>query len=217
MSISCFAKGIKIAVPEIPHAIYMEDGKVNGRLVECLKNNGNVPVQLAMMPWARAIYEVKHGRFDAIMPAIKTEEREQFLTFPNKPLVKTEVNGLVKLKSEPFSDKNIHIIGKLRSSPLVENVISVLPDFGVKQYELFESVDFDSLVRMLVEGNIDYIIGNLYIIKQSADRLERMDQLDFLSIADTVQLTYLAFSKKLFSQQNADLIMEQINCPVINM
>ena len=54
-------------------------------------------VTLRFAPWARAMEESKHGRYDGLLPAYWTEERTQWFLYP-MPLV-TIHTGFIKRKS----------------------------------------------------------------------------------------------------------------------
>jgi ABC-type amino acid transport substrate-binding protein len=210
------SKEIKVAAPEIPPFIHVVDGKVSGTLASCMKNSDKVDIAITVMPWARAVHEVKMGRFDAIMPAIKTPAREQYLTFPEKPVVQFLDDGLVKSKTQ-LVQKNKYVIGKLRSSPTSDHVLAKFDQHGIKNYEFFESVDFAALINMLLEHRIDYIMGDLNILKQTARTVNQYNELEFIEVSDNARYSYLAFSKQLFNLPNANLIMESLDCPIVTM
>ena len=48
--------------------------------------NADIQLDIQTLPWGRAQIEVKQGRFDAILPVVKTPERESFLFYPDRAI-----------------------------------------------------------------------------------------------------------------------------------
>jgi len=76
------------------------------------------------LPWARALQEVKRGRIDALIPAMYTEERSQYLVYPEKSLIDFYDNVLLKRTGDEFQFSSVShipqdkIIAKVRSMSL---------------------------------------------------------------------------------------------------
>ncbi len=78
---------INIVAPiSAPFVFKNEQGEAQGFLVELLslvKQKTGINTHVSIMPWSRAMLEVKSGHMDALMPTIYTDERAQFLIYQN--------------------------------------------------------------------------------------------------------------------------------------
>jgi polar amino acid transport system substrate-binding protein len=72
-----------------PYFISSGDGQISGIFYDALivaANNADIDLEIQTLPWGRAQIEVKQGRVDAILPVVKTPERESFLFYPERPI-----------------------------------------------------------------------------------------------------------------------------------
>ena len=72
-----------------PYFISGGDGQISGIFYDALivaASNADIDLEIQTLPWGRAQIEVKQGRFDAILPVVKTQERENFLIYPDRPI-----------------------------------------------------------------------------------------------------------------------------------
>ena len=97
---------ISVASTEIPKMIYKdEQGRLQGSYIELLKKAekfSHLKFKVHLMPWARALNEVKHNRLDAIMPALYSEERAEYLVYPKKSLFVFGNDVLIKRSNDTF-------------------------------------------------------------------------------------------------------------------
>src|SRR5579859_5030289 len=75
--------------PESHPYAWREDGQIKGLfhdlVMEAFQRAGR-KVEIRLLPWARAMEEVRQGRADGMFVVYKTPERERDFAFPDEPL-----------------------------------------------------------------------------------------------------------------------------------
>ncbi|WP_076590151.1 substrate-binding periplasmic protein [Vibrio ostreicida] len=80
---------LQLVTLEYPPYIEVEEGQVSGvatEVVAYIFYHLDVPVEITVLPWARALNMVKRGRADAIFTAFKNPERETFADYSQNVL-----------------------------------------------------------------------------------------------------------------------------------
>ncbi|MGH1463297.1 MAG: substrate-binding periplasmic protein [Neptuniibacter sp.] len=149
-----------------PYVILGEQDNVSGILVELIQQAlepiGIQPV-FKISNWPRAFETVKNGHADAIIPTIKSADREEYFVFPNEPLI---ILKMVLLKNSSRSiDFNGDVreldhlrIGKIRKA-------RVAPDFDTavasgKLLLVEERTTFGLLALGVARGRLDLMAGD---------------------------------------------------------
>lgn len=73
-----------------PPYIYEESGSLKGVAVEIIQevfSRMNQPINISVLPWARAIKQIQSNQADGIFTIYKTEDREKFVDFSLEPLL----------------------------------------------------------------------------------------------------------------------------------
>jgi ABC-type amino acid transport substrate-binding protein len=208
---------ISVAAPEIFPFVYVNnEGNVVGLFVECLNNstNENYTFKAMVLPWARALEEVKNNRIDAIMPAVYTKQRTEFLSYPNKPMIHFFSDILVKKKSDTFisfedAKKQNKLIAKVRSKALRGDIKARIESSGLT---ILNIKDTKTALKMISQNRIDYFVGDPQMIKHTARQANMNDEFSFIKLLDETSPSFLAFSKQFAKNNNINQIMNGLNC-----
>lgn len=114
-----------LATTELPPFVIVNENKqLEGLFIDALnkvQRNTNIKINIFVMPWGRAISEVKKGAIDAIMPTLWSKERSEYLVYPALPFYTFKQSVLIKRKDDDFEYTNLRnidpqkLIGKTRS------------------------------------------------------------------------------------------------------
>lgn len=206
-------KLIKVAAPNLMPFVYEYNNEIKGSLIECLEQySGEFIFDVTIMPWARAIHEVKMSRFDALMPTLKNEDRQAFLSYPNKQILNLKEDIIVSLNNTPelnFNSRQNFIIGKLRSSPISPELNAKLDDANITLYEV---IDYPTLLKMLSLNKLNYFVADEEIITFISQEQNMYDHIKFQRISNSIRNSYLAFSKAFSNQFDVNAIMNNLDC-----
>lgn len=189
------------AADSVPTA-YVDNGKQSGILVdvinEAFKRTG-YSVEIAIMPWARCLAEVKAGKIDGIFSVYRTREREEFLTYADEVLI-TQVQAFFVRKGSTISfDGDLNKLSELRIG--IINATSYGPrlDAALKT-GTFKKVDAadsaSSNIQKLLHDRVDVIPSYRHVVLDSARTLGVAGSIKELSPAIEAIPSYLAFSNK---------------------
>jgi len=209
---------LTIAAPEIRPFIYKnKNGENDGLLIETidrLNATGQFKISVDIMPWARALNAVANGHFDALMPTVRTTERDLFLSFPTKPLIKfygSEIFKRVKDKfvyqSIPLIDRSKTIV-KVRSTHIDRVVERAFRDASIT---FVETTRLEDAFNMLIHGHADLLVADSVIAKTVITQMAINDQVKGYRLTDKFHPSFLAFSKKFAATHNINDLMEKIN------
>ena len=207
-----------IAAPEIRPFIYTNDkGENDGLLIDTIHNlnkSGKFKISVEIMPWARALKEVKDGRFDALMPTVYTPERATFLSFPKKPLINfygSEIFKRVKdnfiYQSIPLIDKNKALV-KVRSTYVDRKSEKAFLDASIT---FVETTRLEDAFNMLIYGHVDLLVSDSVIANTTINQMGINDSVIGFLLNDTLDSSFLAFSNKYAESQNINALMNEIN------
>lgn len=80
-----------------PYIIVNEDRTVTGELIErsrAILEQAGYELKVVILPWARALKEIKNCSIDAILPTMNIKSRQSFISYPDIPLTHFDV-GIV--------------------------------------------------------------------------------------------------------------------------
>lgn len=151
--------------PESHPYAWREDGRMTGLfhdLVTEAFRRAHRKVEIRLIPWARAMEEVRQGRADGMFVVYKTPERERDFAFPEEPLTNLRERIFVRRKArfefiEDFSNFDGRRVGMLNYTvhgPKLSQALEmrrVLSEVSANSYE--------SLVDMLASDRLDIAIG----------------------------------------------------------
>lgn len=155
----------------------------------------NISVRYESYPWKRLLKHGKEGKVDAVMPLFKTDEREQFLAFPETGLI-DEANRFFT-----SSSNSIKYSGKL--TDVVNHKIGVIDNYSYGKN--FDNTDFTNktivqdpkqLILLVQRKRIELGLGNSKVISYLAKKMDAADEIHFLSPPVTISQLFIGFSKK---------------------
>lgn len=208
---------ITIATPEIKPYAYLDNNRQNQGLFvdyfEKVSEHEALKFNIIIMPWARAIEEVKQGRIDALLPTLYNKEREHFLIYPNQPFALLSQDVLIKRKDDPFTldntpnDTSQRILAKVRSMAVNKSFakLAARPNIAT-----FETKDISSALKMLKQRRIDLFITDRKIAENTINDLNMTSSLTILTLPGDKAPSYLTFSKAFASRHDVNQIMTQI-------
>jgi len=199
-----------------PFVFTDKTGNPQGFLVEffdLVKSQVGIEVNISVLPWSRAMMEVKKGNIDALMPTIYTKERANSLVYPKESLVVFNT-VLLKRKEDSYVLNNLEkvdpklIFAKIRAMSMG----SIFDDAEKSgKINVIEVRDFDHAIQMLAKNRIDLVGCIDYIALSSLKRLNLLNDIDIVRFTDKVEPAYLAFSNTFSKKQDVNKLMSAIN------
>ncbi len=204
-------KAVQVVSLEAPPLVYTMNGEVYGALVDVVREGlarmGH-STQITIMPWSRAMASVRYGDADAVFYAIWTEERSEYLHYPDEPLWEERtvavqlVNGSVSLDADLTNADNVRLgVGRgYYYGPHLEKLLKN------KAFASVEAVvNAENNLNKLLAGRIDAFLTDYFnALKLLRDhavgmRLEIVSDMDGKpAILDSSQ-SFLAFSREVMT------------------
>jgi polar amino acid transport system substrate-binding protein len=129
---------------------------------EALKGSG-YRVDFQFLPFNRALVSVRKGQIDAMSPLYISESRKAFLYF-SEPLVVSKT-ALFYTKEKPVNFRQISDLYGLKIA--IMRGASVNPEFDKYQQMIrIEVTSYDQLVRMLLLGRVDALVGEEFVVRE---------------------------------------------------
>lgn len=183
-----------VALSNAPPYRVVEGKKVSGFYVDILEAVGEQlswEIEYQVVPFARALRNMKLGRADVMLGPRRTPQREEYMdfsipAFPPENIVIVYKNAANQVSSVgELGDKTI---GVLRGSSYLE----ALDRDGRLSRE--EEKDYETLLRMLDRGHLDLVL----IPELVSENLQRAMKLDFKRAELTMpgEVSYIAISRK---------------------
>jgi polar amino acid transport system substrate-binding protein len=163
-----------------PWPPYIDDtvdgGGVSVELADAAFRTQGYTVTNRIVPWARAMEEVKHGRVDLILDAWWTQERSNDYMF-SRPYLDGPLK-FIKKRTDKFTFNN-HTSLRNKSLALVRDYGYGDALLSSKEYRPVEVTDFILGIRMLEAGRVDLAIENELVArtrlaKESPSSLEKL-------------------------------------------
>jgi len=189
-----------LAAPEGYPNTYVENGEIKGFFADLVReafHRGNRAVEIHVLPWLRSIDAARYGHVDGMFVIFKNPEREAYFDYPAEPL--TRFHEAVFVRAGPGSaarfdldqpnSRRIAIVSHSYHGPRIDPVLR-----SGHFPHLIEIDGYDTMVRMLAAGRIDFAIAVTDPIAESAARLKLTDKIKRLPDLDQVP-AYLVFTK----------------------
>lgn len=189
------------AADSVPTA-YVENGKQTGLLVEVINEafkRAGYPVEIAIMPWARCLAEVKAGRIDGIFSVYQTRERQEFLTYADEVLI-TQVQAFFVRKDSAITfDGDLNKLSELRIGIINQTSYGPRLDAALEK-GVFKKVDVgnnvSASIKKLLVDRVDVIPSYRHVVLDSARTMGLAGAIRELSPAIEAIPSYLAFTNK---------------------
>lgn len=156
-------------------------------------------VQISILPWARALEEVKSGSASGIFTIYKTPERELFLNYMEEPLISQAVALFAMRKSSVRYDgtifslagTSIGVVNRASYGSVFDNAVNA----GWLNNVDRSASDFETNARKFLKGRFDVLVNDrwnaLYLFK----KLQALDQVKELVPELQSVDCFLAFNK----------------------
>lgn len=196
------AQTLVLAAADSAPTAYIENGKQTGLLVDVVNEvfkRTDYSIEIAIMPWARCLAEVKSGKIDGIFSVYRTPERQEFLTYADEILI-TQVQAFFVRKDSTISfDGDLTKLSELRIG--IINATSYGPRLDAALgMGVFKKVDLansaSTNIQKLLHDRIDIIPSYRHVALDSARRLGVAGSIRELSPAVDAIPSFLAFSNK---------------------
>lgn len=192
-----------IAGLQAPPYVYLdgETRQPSGLLVDLLNETfqtmGLTP-EYELSNWARAFMRAQTGDVDAIIPAIKSDDRLEHLIYPVEPLTHLTMT-LLQAKNNPLtysgrvSNLQPYVIGRIRQAR-VSPELDALMASGHIQYE--ERNSFRLLALALTANRLDAVAGDTLMALWGASEEGVLDQVSVVQPPLSRIPVYMALTKK---------------------
>ncbi|MEG3617139.1 transporter substrate-binding domain-containing protein [Magnetovibrio sp. PR-2] len=183
-----------------PPYVFLDDqSNPKGILVEkitrALDRLGIKPV-FEINNWSRAFRRVKNGDIDAIIPALKSPDREAYLVYPKNPIALFNMM-MAKHVSDPrqtveLNDINGLTVGRIRGARVTPAFDEALQ---AQKFDLAERATFGQLALGVAHQRLDYAVGPELMLMWGAGERGVLRNLSFLEPSLGQGPVYLAISK----------------------
>ncbi|WP_031480236.1 substrate-binding periplasmic protein [Maridesulfovibrio frigidus] len=183
---------------------YEEDGKAYGiqyELVAATLKKMDRPFTIKFVPWKRALLKAKNKVSDALPGVLKTDERSQWLIFPEEPVMITKV-VIFHRKEDNFQYKNLSSLTGKR----VGTVKGYYYGEEFDQSTLFIRDEVSSLkqnFQKLIAGRIDLVVAFKPVGLYTLYKLNRSDKVSYNPTPVYQSGMYMAFTQKPGNEQLA--------------
>ena len=207
-----------LATAELPPFAYLDERQQpKGILIDILdkaRQQSGIQITVLVLPWARALNEVKNNHIDALMPVLWTKQRGEFLVYPQQSFYNLSDSVLIKRKDDPFRFQNLAsigrdvLIGRTRLA-LIGSEFDDLVQNG--QLRVYETMKLDEALLMLAQHKVDLVASDKAIARSTIHNLAMEQHFEYISLGFAAPDSYIAFSRQFADQYNIDEIMALIN------
>lgn len=193
---------LRLVTLSYPPYEYSRNGRAEGiavRIVQAAFGHLDTEIDIHVLPWKRALLQVRNGRAAGIFTAFKTAERQEYLDYSATVLMPQVVSVWAHKSYDHTYDGDLASIGG-ETIGLVEG-ISYGPrvDNAVAK-GILRNVDLapaqEGNIRKLLLGRVNMVIMNRYSALYQLTRQKGLDQVVELSPPVQDVPSYIAFSKK---------------------
>ena len=113
----CFAKTLELVTLQYPPYVFEHNGEIKGIALEIVEEafrRMQQPVNVKLLPWARALKYIKRGKADAIFTAFKNPERETFMVYSKEVLINQTISLFVRKDSNIIFDGDLKKLSNYR-------------------------------------------------------------------------------------------------------
>lgn len=154
----------------------------------------DLDIRFVRYPWNRLMEMMRKGTLDAILPVLRTPERETYMIFPETDLAK-DCNALYSTVDTDVSyDGDLNT---LRGIPIATVLnYSYGKRFDTAQFLLHKRsyTDREAILKVL-SGKVPVGVGNVAVIQYYAEQEHQRERLRIFKPLLTRQKLYIAFSR----------------------
>ncbi|GAA6206159.1 hypothetical protein NBRC116600_29570 [Thalassotalea sp. SU-HH00458] len=213
---------INVVAPELKPLVYNADKVAVGLLIDTLNKvseYSSLKFNVTVMPWGRAMLEVKNGHADAIMPTLYTNERAQSLVFPPQQFVNFYGSVLIKKVDNNFEFDSFDTMTSKKSVAKVRSVLLGEEFEKAKKEGLFTIAEVSRLedaFNMLLLDRVDLVVTDGFAAYTSIKEMGIEDNMSVMSISSLEEPSFIAFSPQFAKKHDVIQIMsiiDQFNNP----
>jgi polar amino acid transport system substrate-binding protein len=199
---TAFADTLSVVTLHYPPYCYDENGEVKGFGADLLREvfrRMDIPIQIKVLPWKRALKMVKDGKADAVFLAFKTDEREQFADFPEEVFITEPTSFFVRKDSDITWDGDLSSMSMYKFTRPLGYSSGTEFDTAVKTGVIPRIEDAGSpqiTIRKLIKERVDILVANRYVILDELKKMNKVGEIKELEPVINEDPSYLAFSKK---------------------
>ncbi len=200
--VTAFADTLSVVTLHYPPYAYEENGEVKGFSADLLKEvfrRMDIPMQIKVLPWKRALKMVKDGKADAVFLAFKTEDREKFADFPEEVFITEPTSLFVRKDSDITWDGELSSMSTYKFARPLGYSSGTDFDNAVKNGVIPHIEGSGSpqiTIRKLIKRRVDILVANRYVILDELKKMDKVGEIKELKPVINEDPSYLAFSKK---------------------
>lgn len=185
-----------------PPYAYQANNQVQGIAVDIVKeafDSLGQPINISVLPWARALKYVQSGKADGIFTVFKTPEREVFLDYSTEVLLPQVIALYVKSDTPvvyqgqlaelaPYMIAAVHKVsyGKTFDQAVASGLLT----------NIRLTYSGDKAMELLLSGRVMLLVSNRYGALDSASRMAGIDAITELRPELENVASFIAFSKQ---------------------
>ena len=192
---------VKLVVLEYPPYVTLngkkEVGGVAVKIVEKIFENLEKPIKISVLPWGRAIIQVRSGKADGIFTAFKTPEREQFVRYIDGVLFEQNIVAIRSSLStmiwheDAFEQSRLCLINNVSYGRYIDDMVEKQRFKTVIRVKLPEQC-----LQLLRYKRVDFWVSNEAGARYLASIHQVHKQLIFEQPPIESTPSYIAFSKR---------------------
>lgn len=205
ISVQAQCKALKIASLEFPPYVYTTNGKLDGfcpLLLNEISKRSGLKFNITLYPWSRALKLAEDGGVDGIFPAIITEDRQKFLTFPKVFVIEPISLFVLSDSGISYNGKVSSVInysfGRVRGFKTIPPLETSFKNGKIKVSEAKKSL---TAIKMLENKRFDILIENEYVVSHILKNMNNAMKVVRTGKRYHSTDSYLAFNKKNVSKE----------------
>lgn len=170
-------------------------GGVSVQIADAALRTQGYTVQNKILPWSRALEEVKQARVDLILDAWWSQERSEHFLY-SRPYINGPVK-FIRRKSEPFTYEDLSSLNG-KSLVMVRDYAYGEALMSAKNYTRYQAHNFMQGIQMLVRNRVDLAVENELVARTriAQESPELLKQLVFVDNPLSDNYVYLIVSYK---------------------
>ena len=196
------ARTLELVTLQYPPYEYEEDGELKGFVVDIIHavfQRMDQPINITLLPWARALQMIEDGTADAIFTAYKTPERELFADYSNEILMPQVISLFVRQGSPitfngDLAELKQYTFGAVRGVSYGRVFDEAVEQAIIEQPDLAATGEIN--MEKLIAGRFDILVSNKYGGLHILQKMGALNQVRELTPEVESLPSYIAFSKK---------------------
>jgi len=192
---------LNVVTLEYPPYIFDNQGKVDGmatKVVEEAFHRLQIPIEIQILPWARAIHKLRFGQADAIYTIFKNQERMMFADYSSQILFQQSIALFTS------SGRQIDFNGQLSDLSDYSFCVVIGVSYGKKFDEavksgklnkIFETRSARQCLQLLLKKRVDIWINNHFGGLAIANAESSLSKIHVVTSSVQSTPSYIAFSK----------------------